>query len=68
VSLEQRVRAVSVHCHVIICRSSKPSVYRSGPRIFVQGAFELIYAQADKAGRIISAIKYLRTKQTKINE
>ena len=29
-------------------------------------AFESIYAQADKAGRIISGlIKYLRTKQTK---
>ena len=29
-------------------------------------AFESIYAQADKVGRIISGlIKYLRTKQTK---
>jgi four helix bundle protein len=31
-----------------------------------QDAFESIYAQADKVGRIISGlIKYLRTKQTK---
>jgi hypothetical protein len=65
-TLEQRVRAVSVHCHVNIAEVQSHLYIAVDQGYLSKDAFELIYAQAEKAGRIISGlIKYLRPKQTK---